>query len=565
MADSTMKDITNGSIIKTINGANKTENWALVLGCMEDRDSVTCLRLVTDEEFKNIPSLKVTTDIFGEGITVYANPFNFLNIKLDWVVEVKDPIQRIEFFSVVSSVVNYFAGFFYRDNGELKMDIPYVQNPVFFMVSGMVNINQAHSIELTSKIKMQEKKEKREHEAIERKLSNIHPFGKKKGGQKTPQPKDLNKTFENLGVYTLDTQNRIEAIFKFFLNYLAPGERLSIPMVYKIMFKGAQLQRMQVSNSSVTKEEFAYIINADNTGIADRLSISKNAASIIRNQAICIFNGKEEKFNRNNTPNPAYEMAKELQHQGKKTTEIASIIAKEFNLSAVKAKRIAVYANPNKSIRKTSNDQINKILDAASYTWVTGLKNYDKIFEQITQYADKASRIHSGTVTVDTGDLFNDAIILIAIYQSINSWKWFNFIFEDRYRRIAEFFANMTINDFMKRYKVKTIQYQSFYTSKLMLLKIISDFICMSEEDKLYLKAVDSGAISCDPERINPIHRAYASNNILSKNVSNALGSIIGTKNADNIFTFAEKDKIRFSQVPDSDLMSTVLISKVKT
>lgn len=32
MTDSTMKDLQHGSIIKTINNANKREEWSLVLG-----------------------------------------------------------------------------------------------------------------------------------------------------------------------------------------------------------------------------------------------------------------------------------------------------------------------------------------------------------------------------------------------------------------------------------------------------------------------------------------------------------------------------------------------------
>lgn len=383
MTDSTMKDLQHGSIIKTINNANKREEWSLVLGCMEDQDTVTCLRLVLDEEFKNISSLKVTTDVLG-GDAAYANPFSFLNIKLDWIVEVKDPISQIEFFSVVSSVVNYFTGFFYKDNGELKMDMPYVQNPVFFMINGMVTINQARNLELTSKIKMAERKEKKEHEAVERKMSNIKPFGKKKVGQRTPQLKDLNKTFENLGVYTLDTQNRIEAIYKFFLNYLAPGERLSIPMVYKMMFKGAQLQRMQVSKSSVTKEEFAFIINSDPTSIANRIAINVTTARILRHQAISIANGKEEVNVIKSSTNldAAYELARELRSKGLKPKDITDTLIKDLGISVVSAKRITNYS-VNRGNTGKSNDQIGKILSASSYAWVSSLKNFDKIFDEL--------------------------------------------------------------------------------------------------------------------------------------------------------------------------------------
>ena len=563
MADSTMKDLQHGSIIKTINNANKREEWSLVLGCMEDQDTVTCLRLVLDEEFKNIPSLKVTTDVLG-GDAAYANPFSFLNIKLDWIVEVKDPISQIEFFSVVSSVVNYFAGFFYKDNGELKMDMPYVQNPVFFMINGMVTINQARNLELTSKIKMAERKEKKEHEAVERKMSNIKPFGKKKVGQRTPQLKDLNKTFENLGVYTLDTQKRIEAIYKFFLNYLAPGERLSIPMVYKMMFKGAQLQRMQVSKSSVTKEEFAFIINSDPTSIADRIGISIVTARTLRHQAISIANGKEEIAAVKSSTNldAAYELARELRSKGIKPKDITDTLIKDLGISVVSAKRITNYS-VNRGNTGKSNDQIGKILSASSYAWVSSLKNFDKIFDEITTYSTQVEKIHDGSVVVNSGDLFDDAIILITIYSAINSWTWFNFAFEDRYRKVVENIASMTINDMLDHYIPNKMQYQTFYSSKLIIFKIIADFICLSDEDKLLMKAIGTDAISYDPEKIDPICRAYVSvaGNSMSKSVSKAIGNIVGLPNADRLLNIAEENKIGFTQLDNADKISEVLIA----
>lgn len=563
MTDSTMKDLQHGSIIKTINNANKREEWSLVLGCMEDQDTVTCLRLVLDEEFKNIPSLKVTTDVLG-GDAAYANPFSFLNIKLDWIVEVKDPISQIEFFSVVSSVVNYFAGFFYKDNGELKMDMPYVQNPVFFMINGMVTINQARNLELTSKIKMAERKEKKEHEAVERKMSNIKSFGKKKVGQKTPQLKDLNKTFENLGVYTLNTQNRIEAIYKFFLNYLAPGERLSIPMVYKMMFKGAQLQRMQVSKSSVTKEEFAFIINSDPTSVADRIAISVVTARTLRHQAISIANGKEEANIIKSSANldAAYELARELRSKGIKPKDITDTLIKDLGISVVSAKRITNYS-VNRGKTYKSNDQIGKILSASSYVWVSSLKNFDKIFDEITTYSTQVEKIHDGSVVVNSGDLFDDAIILITIYSAINSWTWFNFAFEDRYRKVVENIASMTINDMLDHYVPNKMQHQTFYSSKLIVFKIIADFICLSDEDKLLMKAIGTDAISYDPEKIDPICRAYVSvaGNSMSKSVSKAIGNIVGLPNADRLLNIAEENKIGFIQLDNADKISEVLIA----
>ena len=562
-----MKDVQRGSIIKTINGANKQETWSLVLGCMEDRDSVTCLRLTSGEEFKNISSLKITSDIFGEDVAVYANPFSFLNIKIEWIKEVLDPISPIEYYAVISSIVNYFAGFFYKDEeGQLKMDMPYVQNPVFFMISGMVTINQARNIELSTKIRMQERIEKKEKDEVDRKLNAVKPFSKKRVGQKTPQPKDVKKAFESLGVYTLDTQNRIEAIYKFFQNYLAPGERLSIPMVYRIMFKGALLQKMQSSSSSVNRDEFAFIISNDVVSIANRLSISSITARSLRIQALCIFNGSEQERAKVASPNSEmYERAKELYNQGSKSTEVRDILMKEYNLGKIDAKRIAINAIPSKGNTRKENDRVNRILDIISCKWASSLIDAGQLLNDITVYSEKADKIYNGTITVDTGDNFNDAIILMAIYGSINSWKWFQFIFEDQYHRIAETFSKMTINDILKRYKTPAMSHQTFYSSKVMILKIMSSIMCLSNDDKLYLKAVATGAVKCDPEKIDPICKAFVHStaNAISKSMSKAVGQMIGIPNADTLFSNID-DGTLFTCVPDSDLIPTYLSNRLQ-
>ena len=562
-----MKDIQRGSIIKTINGANKQETWSLVLGCMEDRDSVTCLRLTFDEEFKNIPSLKISSNIFGEGMNVYANPFSFLNIKIEWIKEVLDPIPQIEYFGVVSSIVNYFAGFFYKDEeGQLKMDMPYVQNPVFFMVNGMVTINQARNIELSTKIKMQERIEKKEKDEVDRKMNAIKPFSKKKVGQRTPQPKDVKKAFESLGVYTLDTQNRIEAIFKFFKNYLAAGEQISITMVYKIMFKGALLQKMQHSKSSVNQEGFAFVINNDATTIADKMGISIPFARMIKIQALCIFYGKESVTIKPASPNSdLYEKVRELYNNGMSLTKVRETLVKEYGLSAMEAKRVSINAKPTTYTYKTRtvNDQANKLLNIMEFKWFSKLIDANEVFDIVSSYSDKIGRVHDGSIIVNTGDPFIDAVILTAIYSSINSWKWFQFIFTDRYHYIAKAFNEMTINDILAHYTDNAMNHQTFYSSKMMLLKIISTFVCMSDEDKLYLKAVVTGAVKCDKEKVDPFLRAFIriSSNPIPKNMSKAIMESTGIPNIDVLFDMVIDDST-FTNLPDSDLIKVKLTGK---
>ena len=72
-----MLDIQRGSIVNSKNKTVAKDNWCMVLGCMENHDTFTAVRLTDDQAFKDVLGLKVNidSDIFGKGVEVYANPF----------------------------------------------------------------------------------------------------------------------------------------------------------------------------------------------------------------------------------------------------------------------------------------------------------------------------------------------------------------------------------------------------------------------------------------------------------------------------------------------------------
>src|SRR5699024_1483766 len=170
-----------------------------------------------------------------------------------------------------------------------------------------------------------------------------------------------------------------------------------------------------------------------------------------------------------------YVKVKELYNQGMKLSEVRQILVDEYHLSVNEAKRVAINAKPTKyNPNKTYNDQAGKLLDIMSYKWISSLTDAEDIYNIITGYSDKIGQIHDGTIVIDTGDNFKDAIILIAVYASINIWKWFRFIFEDRYHRSAEAFSKMSINDILSYYTENAMNYHTFYSSKVMILKFMS-------------------------------------------------------------------------------------------
>ena len=116
-----MFDIQRGSIVSSQNKTVGKINWCLVLGCMENQETITAVRLTDDQSFSKIPSLKVNIDedIFGKDVNVYANPFAILNLKIDWIGEVRKPVLQQEFYGVVSTIMNYFMGFLFKEDDKL--------------------------------------------------------------------------------------------------------------------------------------------------------------------------------------------------------------------------------------------------------------------------------------------------------------------------------------------------------------------------------------------------------------------------------------------------------------
>ena len=561
-----MLDIQRGSIVNSKNKTVAKDNWCMVLGCMENHDTFTAVRLTDDQAFKDVLGLKVNidSDIFGKGVEVYANPFAILNLKVDWISDVRCPVPMQDYYGVVSTITNYFMGFLMKtEDGHFAMDIPYLQNPLYPIMMGMVNINQAHDMEINSRIKMAERRKKKEEEEEQKKITSIKKVISKT--RNTSQPINIIKQFDELGVYKLDTQKRIEAIFAAFDKWLAAGERLSIPHAYEIMFNNRTPSRMHSGKSAVTKEQFAYIMNANTADIVNSFGIVPSLASGLRRKANAIFTGKRDSKITTATNSEVTEFIKEQSESGLQKKEIIQRLKEHFKMPLYKAKEEYAkyihngdresYIRPNNNV----DDRLLNILDTKTFKC---LKDHDRIINLITEYSSKATKIHDGSLVVDSGDTFIDILVTIAIEKSINSWKWFEFLYRPECKHMAAWLDINPIGVIANYYQDKSMPTQSIVTSAWFLAKIVAYYAGISNDEKLGLLKICNGE-SNDPNVIDIHTRIAASNstNVISKNMKSSISNHLGF-DISRVLEVAESAKYNISNLPDYDEIKRILISK---
>ena len=560
-----MLDIQRGSIVNSKNKTVGKDNWCMVLGCMENHDTFTAVRLTDDQAFKEVLGLKVDidSDIFGKDVEVYANPFAILNLKVDWISEVRSPVPTQDYYGVVSSIMNYFMGFMIKtDDGQFEMDIPYLQNPLYPIMMGMVNINQAHDMEINSRIKMAERKKKKEEEEEQKKVTAIKKVIRK---TKNTQPINIIKQFDELGVYKLDTQKRIEAIFAAFDRWLAAGERLSIPHAYEIIFNNRTPSRMHSGKSAVTKEQFAFIMNANTADIVKSFGIVPSLASGLRRKANAIFTGKCDSKITTAANSEIAEFIKKQSDAGLQKKEIIQKLKEQFNIPLYKAKEeyaIFIHAGDRESYVRPNNDRDNRLLDILDTKTFKCLKDHNRIVSLITEYSTKSAMIHDGSLVVDSGDIFIDILVTIAIERSINSWKWFEFLYRPECKHMATWLDTHTIGEIAEYYQDKAMPTQSVVTSSWFLAKIIAHYACISNDEKLSLLKICNGELN-DPNAINVLTRIAASNstNVISKNMKISISNHLGFDIA-KVLEVAESTKYTIVDLPDYDSIKRILAGR---
>ena len=569
-----MLDIQRGSIVNSPNKTVGKDNWCMVLGCMENHDTFTAVRLTDDQAFKDVICLKVNidSDIFGKGVEVYANPFAILNLKVDWISEVRCPVPMQDYYGVVSTITNYFMGFLMKmEDGHFEMDIPYLQNPLYPIMMGMVNINQAHDMELNSRIKMAERKKKKEEKEKEEKLSKIKPVKRVPKGGNNKTSEKIKEQFESLNVYKMETQERIDTIYKIFSPLLASGERLSVSAAYAMIFENANPRRMRNGANAVTKEEFAFIVNNDGNSIKERLGLNSiQLAYKIRNNAICIFNGKPHTKLRRKFNNPIAteqkEFVKTLIANGANDEQILKELEEKFGISENEAKSIR-NAVVNYTRRLKYGDQYNrynqiddKLIRLMTSPFVAQLKANSTVVNFITNNCRIIGQIHDGSVNPRTGFPFLDFIIKITVERSFNLWKPYGFLLKEEYRYIVDWFNSHDFNDIAEFYNERAVESNNFLQSPVIFAKIVCHFIGISKEEKLACLKILNGE-STDSSKLYPLFRVAAAYGKFTIGAKLVIAKVLEVDDIELLIKVASTPKIWFSNLEDYSGIKRIAIS----
>lgn len=505
------KELIVGSrcLVKTLNKATKKEYWSLVLSL--SNDFLTCVKLTSNAAFGSIPEIQIfSQEVFGPLQPVYANVFSgIFQCPIDAVVDTTDQITDQEYVGIVSTLTNVFMGFWYQDpeSKSYVIDVPYVRNPVYYLGFGMASISDAKQISANMKVNLAKRKEKKEAEARENRMKNA------------PKLKQSSKNAIDIlngqGVYTMETEDRINMIYHVFSPFLTEGNELNIRMAHKAIFQGATPNKSRRSNFSISKAEFALVLNSDIASVRERYHCPDAAASAFRKQVKEIYNGKISQSYRRNSAE-LVEFVTKLYNEDKLSIDaIAEQLTKRYDgmdlfkaISKVKGIVQNHISQRKPKIQKDTvsvSDKCNAIMETA---WLKSFKRLDEvkaIVEHETPYIDM---IIDGSRKIEHDDPLVSMLAQYCIFRSYTRRAWFKFMELDHNKGIVEFLNSFTIREIFNEY----FSYDGMIsTTPVFQAKGLAYCMSLSDNDKENIRRANSiGKLSdaIDPIMITMVNQA---------------------------------------------------------
>lgn len=551
--------IERGSIIKTYNKAAKREFWSLVLAF--NNDMLNCVKLTSDPLFSKIPEIGVTTKFTGlnDENPIYVNAFGgFFNIRYDQVIEVLGKVTLPEYYGVISTISNYFLGFWYLDeeDGCYKIDVPYVRNPLFTMCFGMVTLDEAKRSAAANALNITKKIEKEKRKKIENKIDNLPYLSR------TDNAKNL---LASLSVYSLDTQDRINAIYRVFGKFLTHDGKLNVSMAHNAIFygKAPMKSRGGRGNRTLSKEEFANYLNSG-AGELDDMANSSNTIRIIKKLVTDIYTGKNSKNRK--VPHEIREFITSESDTGKSIVDISNDLSSKFGIDFPDAqamtKNVVVNGRHKKAVAEKGIKPVantparkvdDKLLSCLDYGWIKSFDKFKELTDYITSVYDKTPLINDGSFIVDTGDPVMDMIVLHIIFRSTSFRTWFRFLELPAYSRLIDYINTQTLRDISKRFDKDP----SFYTCPIVNIKAIAKAMRLSKEElEWYTKLFKAKNINgFRHENIQP-HICHMLSNPTrhSKSMLRMLTKYFGVNNISelsNLVELASKSNITYFSISD--------------
>lgn len=524
--------IERGSIIQTYNKAIKKDFLMVVLAVT---DVYTCIKLTDNALFRrvnniriDISDLELDSSKFKSSVTMYANVFGGTSIiKPEYVTKVHKTLKIQEYYGIVASMISYYTGFYHIDvdTGEYVIDTPYIRDPIYTMLFGMVPVSEVINQEVTSKNKNVKNVETDTKKEIDKKSDGI---------TRVRRSSDVKKVFEDLSKYPDNMTLRIESLFKAFSAYLLDGKFPIKQVGDAILGQGLKLPRR--NSILITREEFAYIITHNATEISKQFGVKYSSANYIRRTTELCYNGKKTKYLRIRAELTEYlEEAYKANPLTKRGDIIADLMEK-FDISEEEASRAQfnyIKRNPINSKRpytyeraKDTDDKLLRILD---FNWIKAFDRRQELQDTALAMFKDVNSVYSGATKIDTGDIVFDALLLYSLTKVVNTNQWMMVVTLPVYKEFRAKFAKYSFSDIRKRFDLTNRNVaRAFPTSAIIILYIVC---CIEEMDEkqIYLhKSVGVGNTKYNPNYLcKPIgiaHRDYRVHTFLGNYMANKFG-----------------------------------------
>lgn len=496
--------IKRGSIIQTYNKAIKKNFLLLVLATS---DVYTCIKLTDNPLFKKVAGIRLDISDMGiedeqyrDKVVLYANVFGGTSIiKPEYVTHVYGNIRVQDYYSIVSTMLSYYLGFYHNDveTGEYIIDTPYIRNPIYTMLFGMVPVDEVIKQEVTSKTRIEENIEK-DHTKENDKKSDSVP--------KVKKTSDIQAVFDSINQYPDDLNLRVQSIFKAFANYLI-DEKLPVKQISDAIL-GKGLKKARKNSMSFNMDEFAYMFTHSTSDIMEKLNCTSSyARTVSRCVDICYF-GRNVSARTNSVPAEINEYLDALYASVpnvKKRYVIDKLIEK-FKLSESEAnqyqyryiKRRGGYDTGNDKTPKNSDDTVLRIID---FKWIGRFDKYNEFSEKVLNYYENRTKVYSGALKVDTGDIVMDACILYSVCKVVSRNRWFDVIRLPIYKDFRKEFNKLTYADLRSRFNLSEHQdFHNFSKSALIIVAIVCFIEEMDEKVGYLHKSVALGNQNVNPK-----------------------------------------------------------------
>lgn len=541
-------DVKPRTIIRYKNNINGIIYNGLVYSVTQGMANI--VKITDDQNFAN-PQTKISSvQIYEDNKTAYANPFYCTSsVRLFAITEIVGTISDMEYFNIVSSMVNVYMGIYHVDTtGSDKkwvLDIPMVQNPIAAMLFGMCSAGEMRNRQEEKAKVMKEKADKKDIQEIEKEAHEDKPVKKRSTirNQTVSVKKDAVAAMQKYNIFSMDTQKRIDAIWAFFSEYQKFDGRLNVQIIYDMMFdKDFELTTRRLNRTSrlyITKEEFANVLTMHWSDLANTVfqgsDYSNTKILLIKNVCNSIFTGEIVDGNSGKVgfSNQEIDYINDMIKKGEKRSTIAKTIyskrleegnkKEKQNLQSVMKAVYRVSANsysgshtgePYASKQDAFIGCINKRICFRSYPNVDSLIDVyvSEIEPNLSSYLDMSK------VYYNEDTMLNIILVYATAYVN-NVNHWITMFSNPAYRSLMERF-DREINIHVLPSGTPTLN-----ISCMIGIKMVAICSTMSDKDKEYLVSVRTDPLSV---RKYFLSRCVKGLNKVSINVMKYIASVTG-------------------------------------